>query len=117
MSAPHDTPEAVEAMAARCTSWYAAVAAMLRRLHARAVEAEAVADQAVWAMEEHKAALATARADALREVLGDVSPESASNCLTLTANDLRARGYEVSADLHARLAAAILALIEKEPRA
>lgn len=60
MSAPHDTPEAVEAMAAwhkRCASFerscaheagactHEEAAAMLRRLHARAVEAEAEAKE------------------------------------------------------------------------
>ena len=75
MTAPHDTPEAVEADIARlkrrgCT--YSA--AMLRRLHARATDAEDQASRAISAAENwhHEArrmreALATARADALRE--------------------------------------------------
>ena len=83
MSAPHDTPEAVERKASILGTMALynfgegsagrdilnEAAAMLRHLHQRAVEAEAVADQAVWAMEEHKAALATARADALKEAM------------------------------------------------
>lgn len=76
----HDTPEAVEAMAAwhgEGKAWPAGVpipqmhadqatAAMLRRLHTRAVDAEDHLGHYTIALEEARASLATARADALR---------------------------------------------------
>lgn len=55
------------------------------------------------------AALRQAEARGMREALGGMSPESAATCLNLTANELRGRGYEESANLHARIAAVIAA--------
>lgn len=77
-----DTPEAVEALARRLggvpldmtVDEFDEAAAMLRRLHARAVEAEDQASRAISAAENWRhetrrtrEALATARADALKE--------------------------------------------------
>ena len=102
-----DTPEAVEEMAAGC-DYYAAgeAAAMLRRLHARSLDLTQQVNDDNVKMNEWRdralaaeAALATARADALREAAA-----------TLPVNRVRWGSPEEHRDR-------ILALIPEKPHA
>lgn len=123
MTAPHDTPEAVEAMGRTLEHWVKLpdAAAMLRRLHAAKVEAERERD--AWKLQSNdwqkrgwelgskldaaEAALATARADALRE-----AAEWHSN----RAVKERASGSISGAMAEEYAATEILALIPKQEK-
>jgi hypothetical protein len=120
MTAPHDTPEAVEAYASLLDIredqrvMDPTIAAMLRRLHSRAVEVERERDQAYKSgfadgyEDGEKAALATARADALR------GAAEVARCVPIPDD---ASAEEAHGRISAALQAAIniLALLPKEP--
>ena len=104
MTANHDTPEAVEAMALDVErTFYSDAAGMLRRLHQRAVAAERERDEAArlrdayrsneatvitendglrWTLNNTRASLVAARADALNEAMPEEVTESmAPQCM------------------------------------
>lgn len=112
MTAPHDTPEAVERHAEHVASRYLpGTATMLRRLHKRAVDAERERDELQGLLVTHEICAdrikATARADALREAADIASAEERR----FPNFSLQHAGEIMTAR---RIAAAILALIKKE---
>lgn len=114
----HDTPEAVEAMAdvfdnvrlQGLEDLCLDAAAMLRRLHKRTVNAERERDELQGLLVTHEICAdrikATARADALREAI--------KACCSVNTQNMREEdGANAALE---RAEAAILALINKEPR-
>ena len=117
---PHDTPEAVEAMALGVErTFYSEAAAMLRRLHQRAVDAERERDEAradaAHTAEQLMQDILRARADALREAVGIANERGAWASNDLDADSLKDR-LEANGrmDMAKEIATAILALIPKE---
>lgn len=133
MTAPVDTPDAVEEMADRCTAWHSRehpdnirhdAATMLRRLHKRAVEAERERDALQDATARHHLGLAelvqvqvdTARAEGRADALKEAERERDEAYKSGFCDGYQDGEKDTRADALRKIEAAILTLIKKEPR-